>query len=126
MRERNAAPDHGLYTPETAAMLRRWVMTPAQMDGVLRTYRSCAAEPARLDATGSRAVIRYRLEDRGCSPWFFLKAAGGWQLDLLAMQQAIRFGRNNEWHLAPGADQTYAFAFSDWRFDPHGFPRPGG
>jgi hypothetical protein len=42
------------------------------------------------------------------------------------MQQAIRFGRSNQWHLAPGADQTYAFAFSDWRFDAHGFPQPGG
>ena len=49
-------------------------------------------------------------------------------LDLYAaaMQQAIRFGRNNQWHLAPGADQTYAFAFSDWHFDAQGFPQSGG
>ena len=48
------------------------------------------------------------------------------QLDLIAMQQAIGFGRRNEWHLAPGADQRYSFAFSDWRFDANGFPVPGG
>jgi uncharacterized protein len=126
MGERNAAPDHGLYTPETQAMLRRWVMTPAQMDTLLREYRRCEAEPAKLDASGRRAVIRYRVKDRGCAPFFFAKGSEGWQLDLIAMQQAIRFGRSNQWHLAPGADQTYAFAFSDWRFDAHGFPQPGG
>jgi uncharacterized protein len=126
MGERNGAPDHDLYTPETQAMLRRWVMTPAQMDTLVKFYRRCQADPARLDASGHRAVIRYRIKDRACSPWFFAKSDAGWQLDLIAMQQAIRFGRNNEWHLAPGADQTYAFAFSDWTFDAHGFPQPGG
>jgi uncharacterized protein len=126
MRERDGAPDHGLYTPETQAMLRRWVMTPAQMDTILRAYRRCEAEPAKVDASGRLAVIRYRINDRECSPWFFTKSAEGWQLDLIAMQQAIRFGRGNEWHLAPGADQTYAFAFSDWRFDAQGFPQSGG
>ena len=126
MRERDPATDHGLYTPQTQAMLRRWVMTPAQMDTILRAYRRCEAQPARVDSSGRLAVIRYRIEDRECSPWFFAKSAGGWQLDLIAMQQAIRFGRGNEWHLAPGADQTYAFAFSDWRFDAQGFPQSGG
>jgi uncharacterized protein len=126
MAERNASPDHGIYTPETQAMLRRWVMTPAQMDTLVREYRRCEAEPAKLDASGQRAVIRYRIKDRGCAPFFFAKRSGGWQLDLIAMQQAIRFGRSNQWHLAPGAAPTYAFAFSDWRFDAQGFPRPGG
>jgi hypothetical protein len=101
-------------------------MTPAQMDTLLRDYRRCEAEPAKLDADGQRAVIRYRIKDRGCAPFFFTNGSGGWQLDLIAMQQAIRFGRSNQWRLAPGADQTYAFAFSDWRFDAHGFPQPGG
>jgi uncharacterized protein len=126
MRARDAAADHGLYTPETQAMLRGWIVTPAQMDNVLRSYRRCRSEPARIDAGGRLAVIRYRIKDRECSPWFFTRSAAGWQLDLVAMQQAIRFGRNNQWHLAPGADQTYAFAFSDWRFDAHGFPQSGG
>jgi uncharacterized protein len=126
MGQRDASPDQGLYTPQTQAMLRRWVMTPAQMDTLLREYRRCEAEPAKLDAGGRRAVIRYRIEDRGCSPWFFAKGPSGWQLDLIAMQQAIRFGRSNQWHLAQGAEQTYAFAFSDWRFDAQGFPQPGG
>jgi uncharacterized protein len=125
MRERDAAPDHGLYTPQTQAMLRRWVMTPAQMDTILRAYRRCEAQPAKVDGSGGLAVIRYRIEDRECSPWFFAKSASGWQLDLVAMQQAIRFGRSNQWHLTPGADQTYAFAFSDWQFDAQGFPQPG-
>jgi uncharacterized protein len=126
LREQDSAPDHGLYTAETRAMLRRWVMTPAQMDTLLRAYRGCKAEPARLDSAGRLAVIRYRVQDRECSPWFFIKSNEGWQLDLFAMQQAIRFGRGNEWHLAPGADQRYSFAFSDWQFDAHGFPVPGG
>jgi uncharacterized protein len=126
MRAGDAAADHGLYTPETQAMLHGWVMTPAQMSNVVRSYRRCQSEPARMDASGRRAVIRYGIEDRECSPWFFTRSAAGWQLDLVAMQQAIRFGRNNQWHLAPGADQTYAFAFSDWHFDAQGFPQSGG
>lgn len=31
-------------------MLGQWVVTPAQMDNVVKAYRRCHAEPARLAA----------------------------------------------------------------------------
>jgi uncharacterized protein len=103
-------------------MLKDWVMTPAQMDNVLRSYGSCAPEPARLSPGGRHAVIRYAPAERQCSPWFLALEDGRWRLDLTVMQEAIRFGRDNSWRFADGVPETYAFAFGDWSFDRNGFP----
>lgn len=122
MQDRNADPDLEIYTPETRRMLRNWVMTPAQMDNVAKTYRRCHAEPARFGPNGDRAVIRYPIGERACSPWFFHRMEGGWALDLTMMQTVVRFGRTNAWHFEPGVEHPYRFAFEDWRFDHRGFP----
>lgn len=120
MAERNGAPDLALYTPDTRAMLAGWTITPAQMDMVVKSYRECTAEPARVK--GRLAVIRFPIGQRGCAPFFFRQSAEGWQLDLTMMQTAIRFGRSNAWHLDLSVRHYYEFAFSDWVFDEHGFP----
>ncbi|HSR73122.1 MAG TPA: TPM domain-containing protein [Kiloniellales bacterium] len=122
MQARNADPELGIYTPETRRMLRGWVMTPAQMDNVVRTYRACHAEATRFGPAGRYAVIRYLVAERACAPWFFRRTKDGWALDLTMMQRAVRFGRSNAWHFAPGVAHPYRFAFEDWRFDKHGFP----
>lgn len=122
MDARNANPDLTLYTPATRTMLQAWVMTPAQMDNVVKTYRACHAEPSRTDTTGQRAVIRYPPDERACSPWFFEKVDGAWALDLTMLQRAVRFGRSNAWRFDQSVDHPYAFAFQDWRFDANGFP----
>ncbi len=122
MAARNGDPGLALYTAETQGMLRNWVMTPAQMTNVARTYRGCTPERARTDASGELAVIRYPVSQRQCAPWFFRRGAAGWALDLTMMQKAIRFGRTNAWHFDLAADHPYRFAFADWRFDSHGFP----
>ncbi len=122
MQARNADPTLPIYTPDTRRMLDTWVMTPAQMDNVVKTYRACRADPAILDPNGQLAVIRYQIADRRCSPWFFERIDGRWSLDLTMMQRAIRFGRDNSWRFATGAAHPYGFAFRDWRFDSNGFP----
>lgn len=122
MAERNDSPDLALYSPESRQMLRRWTVTPAQMDNIARTYRPCRAEPARLDPTGQRAVIRYPIGQRECAPWFLERGQRGWLLDLTMMQNAVRFGRHNAWHFDLSASHPYAFAFSDWSFDRNGYP----
>jgi uncharacterized protein len=122
MSARNGDPNLAIYTPETRRMLQGWLMTPAQMDNVLKTYRRCRAEPVRFGPGATRAVIRYPISQRDCSPWFFRKLDGGWALDLTMMQGAIRFGRSNAWRFDLGVEHPYRFAFSDWRFDRHGFP----
>ena len=123
MQDRDANPELEIYTPDTRKMLRGWVMTPAQMDNVVGTFRRCSAEATRTDPSGRRAVIRYPPGQRECSPWFFENIGGVWALDLTMMQTAIRFGRTNAWRFDPGVEHPYEFAFADWTFDSNGFPR---
>ncbi len=122
LQDRNASADLAIYTPETRDMLQGWVMTPAQMDNVIKTYRRCHPEPARYDRAGDLAVIRYPVGERQCAPWFFRRIDGAWALDLTMMQRAIRFGRSNAWRFDTTVEQPYAYAFRDWRFDRNGFP----
>jgi uncharacterized protein len=122
MRARNGNPSLELYSRETREILRDWVVTAAQMDAVVRAYRRCRADPARLDEAGRRAVVRYPVDERQCTPWFLVREEDRWQLDLATSQRVLRFGAGNAWHFALGADHPYGFAFSDWRFDSRGFP----
>ena len=123
MQSRDANPDLNIYTPATRQMLRKWVMTPAQMDNIVKTYRNCDAQAERIDASGRLSVIRYPVRQRKCAPWFFVKIDDRWALDLTVMQTAIRFGRDNSWHFELGAEHPYEYAFEDWSFDAYGFPR---
>jgi uncharacterized protein len=124
MRARNGRPDLDVYTRETRAMLAARVVTPAQMDSIVRSYRSCRPEAARRDDRQRLAVIRYRVSERSCAPWFFVREGERWRLDLVAMRDLLRFGRNNAWHFSDGSEHAYRFAFTDWRLDAHGFPHP--
>ncbi|MDC0662917.1 hypothetical protein [Marinobacter sp. SS21] len=47
-----------------------------------------------------------------------------WRLDFTVMIEAIRFGRNNQWRLAPGYAGPYKFGFLDLSFDQNGYPYP--
>jgi uncharacterized protein len=107
----------------TRELLADQVVTTAQMDGIARAYRACRAEPVRIDAGGERAVLRYPPEARPCAPWLLVREDGRWRLDLATASRAIRFGRDNSWRFAAGAPPDYAFAFEDWSFDGHGFPK---
>ncbi len=120
MRARNGNAELDLYTAATRAFLRGRVITAAQMDLESRIYRACHPEPARV--SGDRAVIRYAPRERVCAPFFLLREGGRWRLDLAAASRAIGFGRSDAWHMARGLTSPYAFGFSDWRFDTHGYP----
>lgn len=120
MGQRNSSPDLLIYTPETRAMLKGWTVTPAQMDNEVKSHRKCASQGTRT--RGQYAVIRYRIKDRFCAPYFFQKSSEGWQLDLAMMQKAIRFNQSNYWRFDISVIHDYAFAFDDWRLDKNGFP----
>ena len=126
MADHNMRPELSLYTEDTRRMLAGWVTTTAQADNLVRIYRDCIPEPARMDALQHYAVIRYRVEQRQCAPWFLQYEQGQWRLDLTMMQKAIRFGRSNAWHFDLNTDHPYRYAFSDWRFDHNGYPYPLG
>ena len=123
LKQRNKNPGLDIYTPATRRMLEEWVMTAPQMDNLVHTYSLCNAERARIDKSRRYAVIRYPIKQRQCSPWFFENIDGAWALDLTMMQRAIRFGRGNAWHFERDAQHPYEYAFVDWQFDSHGFPR---
>jgi len=121
MESGNARPDLGIYTRATQQMMKDWVVTPAQMRNMVNTYRKCSKTEVRIQ--GNYGVVRYELNERQCSPYFLQRENGAWKLDLSMMSNAIRFNHKNQWHFAMNVDHPYGFAFTDWRFDPRGFPR---
>lgn len=122
MRRRDGSPELDIYTPESRAMMRDWLITPAQMDQVARVYASCHRAELRYDRSAERAVIRYPIAQRACAPWFLEHSGEGWQLDLTMQQKAVRFGRGNAWHFDLSRPHPYGFAFEDWELDRNGFP----
>ena len=119
MASRDARVDLSLYSTETATMLRNWVVTPAQMDNVARTYRDCTVDGVRIN--GEAAVVRYRVGQRQCAPYFLRREDDAWKLDLTALSSAIRFNHENQWRFQT-VPNDYRFAFDDWRVDRSGFP----
>lgn len=122
MSRRDSAHDLDIYTDETRRLLQDWLVTPAQMDQISRTYARCKQDRVRFDTGGHLAVIRYPISQRQCAPWFLEKTGNGWQLDLTMQQKVVRFGRSNAWHFDRSRTHPYAFAFDDWNFDANGFP----
>ncbi|MEN8246665.1 MAG: TPM domain-containing protein [Thermodesulfobacteriota bacterium] len=113
-------PDLGVYTPRTRDFFRQWVVTNAQQDNGLRSLERVvkAAETLVEDNLG---VIRFPIENRHASPYFLEKGDQGWMLDFYSMNQLIRFNHKNQWHFLR-TEHTFSFAFTDLRFDKHGFP----
>jgi hypothetical protein len=113
MAAHNADAALDLYTAASRDMLGGHVVTRAQMDNLVRTYRGCP--PPEQRQQDGFAVLRYPAAARTCSPWLLEQGPGGhWQLDLLAMQRAFRFDTRNEWRVADArALGGYAFAFPD-------------
>ena len=120
MAKRDARADLALYSSDTVTMLQSWVVTPAQMDNVARTYRACTVDGVRTE--GDAAVVRYRVEQRQCAPYFLRREDARWKLDLTQMSSAIRFNHENQWRFQTRPASDYAFAFADWRIDRNGFP----
>ncbi len=120
MASRDARADTSLFGSMTVAMLRNWIVTPAQMDHVVRTYRRCTVDGVRIES--DTAVVRYRIDERQCAPYFLRREDDAWKLDLATPSSAIRFNNENEWRFQTPLPAPYAFAFADWRLDQSGFP----
>ncbi len=92
------------------------------MDNIVSAYNGCYGAETLYNNSYSLAVIRYSLDQKQCSPWFFKHVNGNWLLDLTMMQKAIRFGPGNVWHFAAGLNHEYNFGFTDWNIDENGYP----
>jgi uncharacterized protein len=113
MAAHNADAALDLYTPASKEMLSGHVVTRAQMDNVVRTYRECP-HPELLQQD-EIAVLRYPPQAAGCAPWLLERGADGrWRLDLVVMQRVFRFDTRNHWRVAdPVALGRYGFAFEN-------------
>lgn len=123
MAARNDSPKLEIYSRATRDMLADWVVTPAQMDNMARSLANCPVARELTDDTGRRAVLRAPLAERGCPPYFLVREADAWRLDLVAMRRSVRFGRDNSWRLEAEALGPYRFGFAGLVFDSRGYPR---
>jgi len=118
--DRSKDPELEIYTSETRQFLRKWLVTDAQQQNALRELERVFSS-AEVLIEQELAVIRFPLADRQASPYFLLLSTDGWQLDFATMSKTIGFNHRNQWHFRD-RQHPYMFAFSDWRFDQHGFP----
>lgn len=119
LRLRIKDPDLRIYTPETRAFFRKWLVTDAQQDNELRDLLR-APEP-RVFSEAERAVIRFPVGNRRAAPFFLRRGEQGWMLDFVSMHRFLGFNHRNEWHFKD-LENPYLFAFRDWRIDAKGFP----
>ncbi|MBN1956624.1 MAG: TPM domain-containing protein [Desulfuromonadales bacterium] len=114
------SPRLDIYTPETRDFFSSWLVTDAQQQNALNILEENLANAETLEES-DLAVVRFPVEKRQVSPYFFKQAVSGWQLDFATMSQVIGFNHRNQWHFR-SLDHPYTFAFKDWSFDQHGFP----
>lgn len=120
----NANPSLPIYTDASKQMMKKWRVTKGQMRNIYNTYKKCTID--RIKSQGNYAVVRYLVNQRQCSPYFFKLEDDAWKLDLTVMMKGIRFNHKNAWRLdAKNLNRSYIFAFTDWKFDKNGFPYSG-
>ncbi|HBH35549.1 MAG TPA: hypothetical protein DDW45_03935 [Gammaproteobacteria bacterium] len=110
MERGNARADLDIYSEAAREMLKKWVVTKAQMRNVVREHRKCSGE--RFSIQGNMAVVLYDAEPRVCNPYLLRMEGGKWRIDFAYMQKYIRFDTDNHWHMPWGAKE-FAFAFPE-------------
>lgn len=113
-------PDLGIYTAETQAFFRKWLVTDAQQDNELNSLVKII-DQGTLFQNGDRAVIRFPIANRQVPPYFFRCGPEGWMLDFASMTRLIRFNHRNQWFFTT-KNHDFMFAFDDVVFDNNGFP----
>jgi uncharacterized protein len=112
-------PELTLYTEETRRFLRQWVVTDAQQDNEFKAITRNGAGEVILSE--DRAVIRFPLNNRQASPFFFRLGPDGWMLDFAAMHRSLGFNHKNQWFFR-SPEHDFMFAFNDMVLDRNGFP----
>ncbi len=113
-------PELGIYTPESRAFFRQWLVTDAQQNNERKGLEQNLSEVEERIA-GDLAVLRFPVDNRQASPYLLRRSAEGWQLDMAAMSRLIGFNHKNQWFFR-ALYHEFMFAFDDLKFDPNGFP----
>jgi len=122
--DKNASPDLDIYSRATQEMKRKWVVTPAQMANELRAYKSCDIDKTVYVGTQKMAVVRFKVDQRKCAPYFMVYEGDAWRLDFKTMMENIRFNIDNDWRFDMQKALPYVDAFDDWSFNKDGYPFP--
>lgn len=112
--------DPAIYSQGSIAFFKGRVSTGAQARREFDSLSKCQKREGF--AQGSYAVVRHAIGQRECPPYLFVKEGSAWKLHFPDMAKYIRFNHQNEWHFESGVPSSYAFAFTDWKFDGHHFP----
>lgn len=112
-------PNLPLYTQHTRKFLSSWVVTDAQQENALRSLSEATVDQVLV--SGNQAVIRFPVLHRTHPPYFLENHGQGWELDFATMNRVIRMNHRNMWHFT-SQEHRYMFGFTDWKFDPNGFP----
>lgn len=120
--EGNTAYDLPIYSKSAQEMRKTWVVTPAQMKNELNAYKACNIDKIAVLNGEKNAVVRYKIDQHQCAPYFLVKEDGAWRLEFNTMMKHIRFGIDNAWHFDMRQKIPYADAFTDWQFNRNGFP----
>lgn len=127
MKNRNGRSDLDIYTEETRDFMAGMVVSPGQMDNVVKRYAKCEPDRVVYSENGQHAVFLHKLSDRACDPFTFDKGTDGkWRLNLKAVGNGLGHTFGNVWYLHYGRQQEsglhkYYFGFKDYYFS-----RPGG
>jgi len=108
-----------LYTPATREFFASWLVTDAQQNNERRDLEQSLSR-AEVFEKGPLAVVRFPLDNRQWSPYFFERCEEGWQLDFSTMSRIVGFNHRNQWFFRT-LSHPFMFAFSDWSFDHNGF-----
>lgn len=127
MKNRNGRSDLDIYNDETRAFMAGMVVSPGQMDNVVKRYAKCEIDRVVYSEDGQHAVFLHKLSDRACDPFAFDKGTDGkWRINLKAVGNGLGHTFGNVWYLHYGRQQEsglhkYYFGFKDYYFS-----RPGG
>ena len=122
--EGNSAYNLPIFSQASQQVRKNWVITPAQMQNELNTFKNCNVfKEVILEEKGLAAVL-YNVDQRQCSPYLFVLEEGEWRIDLITMMNSIRFNVSNEWHLDLKKSIPHADVFDDWNFNHNGYPFP--
>ena len=110
-RDKNRAPNIGVYTPVTRLIYRDFVNQPdSRFNENVRTW---AYKPYRIIEDGDHAVIFFGTE-KGWdnAPFLFCRTKEGWQFDMVHQRKIVRMGRAPKWGIERG-EHPYIKLLSD-------------
>ncbi len=119
MESNDATPNLPIYTKDTQEWKKTWSVNRTQMANSAKGIVRCGK--GETITSGNYAVIRYKINNRECNPFYLKTEDGAWRLDFITMMKTIRFNQKNLWHFS-SRSHPYMFAFKDWRFDKNGYP----